>query len=321
MLLDSRDRLDPLLALALRAGLGEVVTRELRRLAHVDARDSMGRTALMIAAEFGHVEICRLLLFAGADPALRDASGSTASEIAREHGHAMPLEMPAGVPDDAGQQASLEPPTSVVDEAPCWEPNDEEFPPEDDFLCRLSSEELQRQIGAQMPKDNDRDWSDIAFELPPEEPLRSISAPMVSRLILEGLSSGRIHPEEIEAACTADFNEDADAVLPCLTRLLEEDLGLVIEDMHLDKLPACGRVEPGNEWLVPEILQSLADALPQQSRSDYFRYVALLDNANNDFLDGREGGASPLGMHTTQSGFFSFSADQIESRSANSPHD
>jgi ankyrin repeat protein len=49
----------------------------LRHKAHVDAVDSLGRSALMHAAREGHVAIARVLLEAGADAALADRHGST----------------------------------------------------------------------------------------------------------------------------------------------------------------------------------------------------------------------------------------------------
>lgn len=281
MLLDRRNRLDPLFVLALRAGLSKVVAHHIRKEIHVDARDSKGRTALMIAAEFGHAEICRLLLFSGADPTLRDASGSTACDIARERGHAFSLEIPADPSDGTV-------PSSIADESFGWEPAEEVWLPPDDLDCRLDAEDLQRQIGAHWPKDSCEDWANISLELPPAEEVCSISAPALSALILAGLSSGRIFSEEIEAACEADFNEQAGEILPHLIRLLE-GLELVIEDAPLYESTASRRVDPGNEWLIAEILQSLTGSLPRKSKSDYLGYSAFIYSRGNDFMGGQSG--------------------------------
>lgn len=72
--------------LALQAGSVAAVGARLRAGDPVDARDSSGRTALMLAAARGNLEICRLLLAHGADPAVRDAAGLTAVDIAAHSG-------------------------------------------------------------------------------------------------------------------------------------------------------------------------------------------------------------------------------------------
>ena len=50
--------------------------------AKVDLLDDRGRSALMIAASLGHVEIVRTLLAAGADKGLRDKGGKRAADLA-----------------------------------------------------------------------------------------------------------------------------------------------------------------------------------------------------------------------------------------------
>jgi uncharacterized protein len=51
--------------------------------ARIDAADNRGRTALMIAAEAGHLEMVDLLIARGANRSLRDASGKSALDLAR----------------------------------------------------------------------------------------------------------------------------------------------------------------------------------------------------------------------------------------------
>ena len=43
--------------------------------ADIDAAGNRGNTALMFAAERGHAEVCRVLIEAGADPRARDCFG------------------------------------------------------------------------------------------------------------------------------------------------------------------------------------------------------------------------------------------------------
>jgi len=51
----------------------------------INAIDTLGRTALMIAAEANHVDDVKVLLAAGADPMIRDRRGRAAADIAHEH--------------------------------------------------------------------------------------------------------------------------------------------------------------------------------------------------------------------------------------------
>jgi ankyrin repeat protein len=52
--------------------------------AKVDARDGGRKTPMMTAAHFGHANVVRLLLKAGANPRTRDRFGRTACEIAAD---------------------------------------------------------------------------------------------------------------------------------------------------------------------------------------------------------------------------------------------
>jgi ankyrin repeat protein len=54
----------------------------LSRGARLDQVDDRGRTALMMAAELGHIEIIKLLLARGADADARDLDGKTAADLA-----------------------------------------------------------------------------------------------------------------------------------------------------------------------------------------------------------------------------------------------
>ena len=59
-----------------------VIDLLLARCAHLDAADDRGRTALMVAAKLGHVEVVEMLIDRGANPRMRDTDGSTAFDLA-----------------------------------------------------------------------------------------------------------------------------------------------------------------------------------------------------------------------------------------------
>jgi ankyrin repeat protein len=54
----------------------------------LEAAEESGATALHIAAGDGQVELVRLLLAAGADPAARNAEGRTPADVAAKANHA-----------------------------------------------------------------------------------------------------------------------------------------------------------------------------------------------------------------------------------------
>ncbi len=72
---------------AARTGNAREVERLVAQGTPVDARDSAGRTALMIAALHGHMAAVQALLALGAQTALVDGEGLTAAQHARRQGH------------------------------------------------------------------------------------------------------------------------------------------------------------------------------------------------------------------------------------------
>ncbi|USE80458.1 RNA polymerase sigma factor RpoD [Cupriavidus gilardii] len=71
-------KLHPMLKLALRSGVTAAVAIQLRRSDCANARDANGDTPLMIAAAYGHLDVCKLLVENGADPLATDQTGATA---------------------------------------------------------------------------------------------------------------------------------------------------------------------------------------------------------------------------------------------------
>jgi len=84
---DRVKKLSPLLKLAIKTGIKTAVVLQIRRCDFIDACDARGRTPLMIAAEYGHTEICRFLLETGADANLKDSDGKIAAQLAADRGH------------------------------------------------------------------------------------------------------------------------------------------------------------------------------------------------------------------------------------------
>ena len=65
----------------------EVLKLLIRNGANVDGKNISGRTALMLASEYGHTKVVRLLLDAEADVNVIEPWGHTAPMLARYKGH------------------------------------------------------------------------------------------------------------------------------------------------------------------------------------------------------------------------------------------
>jgi RNA polymerase sigma factor (sigma-70 family) len=104
--------LGTLFRLTLASGVAAAVELHIKRGAPIDGRDAQGRTPLMLAAMRGHLDVCRVLLHAGANPALRDPSGDDAISLARVKGHSPVLALLAAHLSPS-LPASAEPPAAV----------------------------------------------------------------------------------------------------------------------------------------------------------------------------------------------------------------
>jgi hypothetical protein len=69
-------------------GHAEVVKTLLARTPQLDIQNGAGDTALIAASRGGYTDICRLLLAAGANRALRNVSGTSAADVAVGRGFA-----------------------------------------------------------------------------------------------------------------------------------------------------------------------------------------------------------------------------------------
>jgi RNA polymerase primary sigma factor len=82
-----RNSLNPAFRLAILSGSVESVRLHVHSVGDANATDEKGRSPLILAASKGRVDVCRLLLETGADPALKDHEGKDAVTVARLGGH------------------------------------------------------------------------------------------------------------------------------------------------------------------------------------------------------------------------------------------
>lgn len=202
--------IDPLLRLAILSGKVAVVSHHVRRGIDVNCVDPAGRSPLMLAAGRGHVDVCTLLLEAGADSRTRDAIGFDAETVAQAGGHVacadaikafrIKLEPPV-----------VAPPTVVDEDNDEWSLGewvvDEPVPPppvDTNYLAELVG--AQAQITRHRPIDHTSRWDDIELELPdPIELVRTRRQVRLDevlgglrRLLCEARLTGRVDEVAIE---------------------------------------------------------------------------------------------------------------------------
>ena len=181
--LSTSKKLNPLLRLAALAGVQVAIRHHIRRGDDLDAIDSKGRSPLILAASRGHIEICRILLDAGASFQLIDSDGNTALSIAetigrndlvellgkyqlsfihacenkKEHQHAPESNTLLTIDNDVFIES---------DDFQIWEVDEIPLPPKVDEKCVASASEVQFGISSHIPIDTDKDWSEVVLDLP-----------------------------------------------------------------------------------------------------------------------------------------------------------
>lgn len=234
--------------MAVTHGAKDAVLLQLQRGTDVNAVDDIGRSALTLAVEKGHGEICRILLESGANPALCDARGNDPLSVAIKHGLAdvetllrqylnppgpgsplaapTPANAPPSHPDTSSSfedSAVFGGEERLFDDAfdpSCWEEETETPRPEGDATCITDARQLQVQISSHQPVDADEDWSDIDIDLPEllefsrgrrrswEEDTAWLNA--ARQLFLAGIRNGWVSEDELVRSVPPD-EEDRDA--------------------------------------------------------------------------------------------------------------
>lgn len=247
--------LNPLLRVAALAGVQAAVRLHIRRGVDLNAKDNRGRSPLMLAASRGHVEVCRALLEAGADPLALDDDGNDALSIALGAGandvaallracwpspsgsnEPRPEHLPAGPAQGARPADSLPSPDDEVLDVSHWEAdNVEPLPAPHDPSCVVVVAALQSDISAYVPRDTDADWSDIAIHLPAiqkgsrqKNALNDDKRDSAKNLLIVGLRIGRVQQRWIcDIAANADGEPDEELV--DYLSLALSDLGICID--------------------------------------------------------------------------------------------
>ena len=245
------ETLHPALKWASLAGKAADVDAQLRRGADVNGVDKSGRTALHFAARRGQLEITKLLLEAGADPAAKDHEGNDALAMAREGQGAellvslleeslkrsMELKLKErGDTAEFDDSLDMENDVSITPDNGGWEPEAETVISENDPEVRQRAKRDQDKTAAHTTVDHDQDWSDLDFELPVIEDRTGSNVDLeeqtanVRKLIIKGLSQGFISNSEIRGVIDGEDGPEAHSVAAVRVHRVLGQLGVIIDD-------------------------------------------------------------------------------------------
>ena len=251
----SRVGINLLLKMAATSGSQAAVRLYVRRGEDINATDSKGRSALMLAASSGHIEICKILLDGGANPFLLANDGRDVMALAiatshfeivtllQEYRHAGSQVIAPTLQENSPQNerqifVDMGDPISHVDQfdLAAWEEDKDSPPPGSDNECLRFSFELQRNISAHIPIDTDEDWLDVDIYLPDIHKGRRRKAALTDderetarQLFNEGLQSGYVQSWWLTEA-TLGIDGELDWVLRSHFSVVLGDLGIIIEE-------------------------------------------------------------------------------------------
>ena len=235
--------------------------------ADVNATDDQGRSPLVLAAERGHADICRILLEAGADHSLRDGDGNDALSIAVRHGWkdveaVLRLQLPSPTIETTKESAETGdatvsgrglspspegvslPAYKIGGDSPdrdnfdlsLWEEERETPKPSGDASCLPNAEGIQRRITRHVPIDTDADWSDVDIDLPeilairrrPTSEKETEWQVAARNLFLAGIRDGFVTEEQLVRAVPLGEEEQKSRDIEYLTALR-----LVLEELSI----------------------------------------------------------------------------------------
>jgi hypothetical protein len=255
----SEPRPHPLFRAAVISGSDQLVQMHIARGRDVNSRDESGTSLLGLAASKGNLGTFKLLLEAGANPAVKDLQGRDPLEIARANGHVTIVELLSELNAVERPAASIletvpESDAAVESDGEFWvaeaSPNEPAGDPE--YVSRAAANETRITDFEYLSPDED--WDDVYADLPTYQAFAGIRKQefhvLRSELIRffgSAIVSGTVLNDQI-AALGDDGDEFDEEARECIGRMLDE-LGIeVLEGIDPEIIPeagAAGRVHLG----------------------------------------------------------------------------
>lgn len=238
--------MNPLVRLAIASGSHDSLRKLASRAGAVHARDSSGRTPLMLAAARGDHVACRILLDAGAELHATDAQGARAREhaLGSGHRHLEALFFPAPselVNTTSSPESSEDFPEEIAAEEAIgfddWEAEVEPVLPQHSEPVVARAVEVQVALAEWAPEDDYADWDDDGIELPESAlsnarrsgQLCDADITYLRLAIREGVETGRLRLGPVIDTIHGDDVARASELRMRMTSVCG-DLGIVIED-------------------------------------------------------------------------------------------
>lgn len=280
--------INPLLKMAVLAGVQAAVRLHIQRGDDVNAIDDRGRSPLILAASRGHIETCRILLEAGADPCVLDDNGNDVLSVARGTGKvelvlllSKHMSTPPRTPYDEQPPPGGRPMEANAETVPeeesfdlsVWEADADAQPPPPDEKCLAVASALQRDISAHIPIDLDEDWTDVDIDLPNiqrgrrrRSDLDDVDRDAARHLFLIGLHDGSVPRRRITELALGNDGEPG-IVFEERLALALGDLGVVIdeEDWEWHTPGATVLVDEDSERLANDALSFLSELTHQDN--------------------------------------------------------
>ena len=234
--------LNPVLRMAVIAGVEATVRLHIGRGEDINAKDSRGFSPLMLAASKNRASVCALLVEAGADPLLCDPSGRDAFAIALAAGATDVVEVLSAAVSKSEPVSNIASGPEkigaiVLDddwEGGCfgaWEPDEEKPPPEGDSSIAEAAVAIHRSISLHVPLDAAEDWADFEALLPnvaAKPKVETDSSDGLRSLLLRAVREGAVPDESVLRVCL--IGEEVDEGRERLVRALLAEVGVLPDE-------------------------------------------------------------------------------------------